>query len=355
MYGMVVFAPKTGYNPVQSTNNCSKQCGDIRVEFPYGLEKGCCARSEFLLNCTEDTPPVLKLNDYDVSNINISGGLITIKYDGDDTSFLGIFYEKYFPSSQEYTWAVANLTCEQAQQNKSGYACVDPRSECSGVTSLILGDYIGYRCICKSGFQGNPYIPDGCEDVDECGTIPNICKEGEKCHNIEGSYNCIPQRNNLILGLVTGLSVAFGILLLGVVASLVIRRWKSDVEKKLRRKHFLWEFKARPLTEIVAAQVREEAREEEINGVASLAEMCLRLRGEERPTMKEVEMTLQMIRMKRLKSYQIPPESGTDVYHLLRRSRAKDSIDQSFVQELKIVLISYSLEQEFIASAEMPR
>ena len=39
----------------------------------------------------------------------------------------------------------------------------------------------------------------------------------------------------------------------------------------------------RPIKEIVAAQVREEATEEEINRVAFLAEMCLRLRSEERP------------------------------------------------------------------------
>ena len=40
---------------------------------------------------------------------------------------------------------------------------------------------------------------------------------------------------------------------------------------------------------IVAAEIREEATEEEISNVASLAKMCLMLRGTDRPTMKEVE------------------------------------------------------------------
>uniref|UniRef100_A0A453SQS7 Protein kinase domain-containing protein n=1 Tax=Aegilops tauschii subsp. strangulata TaxID=200361 RepID=A0A453SQS7_AEGTS len=69
--------------------------------------------------------------------------------------------------------------------------------------------------------------------------------------------------------------------------------------------YFLLEIRSRQPKEIVAAQVLEEANEEEINGVASLAEKCLRLKGEERPTMKEVETTLQQLRMNRTNSSQV--------------------------------------------------
>ncbi|KAB8095218.1 hypothetical protein EE612_023055, partial [Oryza sativa] len=56
--------------------------------------------------------------------------------------------------------------------------------------------------------------------------------------------------------------------------------------------YFLEEVKVRPLSEIVTTKIYEEATEEEINNVTLLAEMCLSPRGEERPTMKQVEMTL---------------------------------------------------------------
>lgn len=50
-------------------------------------------------------------------------------------------------------------------------------------------------------------------------------------------------------------------------------------------------------------QVCQQATE--MHSVASLAEVCLRLRGEERPTMKEVEMTLQTMWLKRFKLSQV--------------------------------------------------
>ena len=122
--------------------------------------------------------------------------------------------------------------------------------------------------------------------------------------------------------------------------------------------YFLSEFKTRPIIEIVAAQVREEAPEEEITSVASLVEMCLRLKGEERPTMKEVEMALQAIKTKRLKSYRVPRLTIKDPHQMIY-SRARDIIDQSFpIVDSGLCRPStrcYSLEQEFISSSDIPR
>jgi serine/threonine protein kinase len=64
--------------------------------------------------------------------------------------------------------------------------------------------------------------------------------------------------------------------------------------------YFISQIKMRPLREVMAPEVLEEANEDEINTVASLAEMCLRLKGEERPTMKQVESILHSLRTKRL-------------------------------------------------------
>jgi serine/threonine protein kinase len=70
-----------------------------------------------------------------------------------------------------------------------------------------------------------------------------------------------------------------------VLVELLLRRepiFTSETGSKQNlSNYFLWELKTRPIKEIVATQVWEEATEEEINSVASLAEMCLRLNSGE--------------------------------------------------------------------------
>ncbi|VAH00102.1 unnamed protein product [Triticum turgidum subsp. durum] len=247
-----------GYNPVQRKENCSRKCGNISVPFPFGLEEGCCARKLFQLNCTNTLTSSLQLKDhYRVMNINVNGGLVDIE---DTSSYQGDMYgmhvskepELYigFGESVSVQWAVAGLSCREAQQNMSGYACVSNHSTCLGVNST--DGYIGYRCKCMHGFQGNPYIGNGCQDIDECNR-PGIC-EGV-CHNSIGRYNCtncpgktqydaktmqctLTKKQNLLLGVGIGLSSGFGVLLLSSITIVLARRWKRDIQKQLRRKHF---------------------------------------------------------------------------------------------------------------------
>jgi len=114
-----------------------------------------------------------------VTYINVSEGLVGIE---DTSYFREEMYGVYIPNEPELyigsgesasmQWAVANLTCQEAQQNKSGYACVSNNSTCLGVNSTR--SYIGYRCKCTSGFQGNPYILNGCEGSVSQTTLQNI-------------------------------------------------------------------------------------------------------------------------------------------------------------------------------------
>ncbi|KAL0407542.1 UNVERIFIED_CONTAM: Wall-associated receptor kinase-like 1 [Sesamum latifolium] len=48
---------------------------------------------------------------------------------------------------------------------------------------------------CIKGYRGNPYDPQGCQDIDECANAKdNNCPEKAHCINTEGSYFCLPNR-----------------------------------------------------------------------------------------------------------------------------------------------------------------
>ncbi|KAF4385963.1 hypothetical protein G4B88_031098 [Cannabis sativa] len=81
-------------------------------------------------------------------------------------------------------WVVGNnLTCKEAQSNSSSYVCGE-NSDC-----YYSENGGGYQCRCKQGYEGNPYLKQGCQDIDEC-LDPKIIKNCKGCKNIPGNYTC---------------------------------------------------------------------------------------------------------------------------------------------------------------------
>ncbi|CAL5050760.1 unnamed protein product [Urochloa decumbens] len=81
-------------------------------------------------------------------------------------------------------WVVDNKTCGEAQKMKS-YACLAMNSTCIDVQNGL-----GYRCNCPQGYEGNPYINGGCQDINEC-DHPSLYPCRGNCSNTFGSYNCL--------------------------------------------------------------------------------------------------------------------------------------------------------------------
>ncbi|KAI3817054.1 hypothetical protein L1987_10841 [Smallanthus sonchifolius] len=81
-------------------------------------------------------------------------------------------------------WAIGNLTCDQAK-DRDDFLCKG-NSECDQ-------DYggPGYRCRCLEGYEGNPYVPYDCKDINECGRGNHDCENDAQCINdIPGNYTC---------------------------------------------------------------------------------------------------------------------------------------------------------------------
>ncbi|XP_047051905.1 wall-associated receptor kinase 5-like [Lolium rigidum] len=168
------------YNP-KPKEQCRSSCGPITVPFPFGLEEGCSANERFLLNCTSGNLTLsVSIAQYHVTDVSVEDGTLTVSnmvsgsnakevmliqtdntgYEWDEEALM----EDRFDFSMEYDivikWAVANLTCQTAMQKDTGYACRSSHSYCLNVTHGEI--FMGYRCKCSPGFQGNPYIKDNC-------------------------------------------------------------------------------------------------------------------------------------------------------------------------------------------------
>ncbi|KAK4253578.1 hypothetical protein QN277_010232 [Acacia crassicarpa] len=185
-------------------------------------------------------------NHTDVSSFNNCTYALVVKRDWFSFSldYLSNFPYDLVPIVLE--WTVSNDSCRNAS-GKEDYACKF-NSEC-----VDSSNGVGYNCKCKSGFEGNPYHPDGCHDIDEC-AIPNICPMPRRCYNHPGYHNCscppgfndingtaciTPQRSNqhnLLILIALGVSVA----LLVVITLVFTLCWahKQRTLKQLRQKNF---------------------------------------------------------------------------------------------------------------------
>ncbi|KAG1363301.1 wall-associated receptor kinase 2-like [Cocos nucifera] len=147
---------------------------------------------------------------------------------------------KSFPVTLE--WAVGNKSCEEARRSRTSFACKAEHGYC--VNSTNGG---GYRCNCSEGFDGNPYMEDGCRDIDECESFP--CSE--RCTNTLGSYTCYCPWHKYGDGKKNGggcksiskllhwvLGAGFGLLVVAVLGSLLYLMIKKRRHIKLKEKFF---------------------------------------------------------------------------------------------------------------------
>ncbi|CAH8357037.1 unnamed protein product [Eruca vesicaria subsp. sativa] len=70
------------------------------------------------------------------------------------------------------------------------------------------------NCACNRGYTGNPYLLNGCEDINECLLRygeGGYCSKGQNCINEPGGVNCVAKKTVPIL---IGVGSGFGILVL---------------------------------------------------------------------------------------------------------------------------------------------
>ncbi|KAM3259838.1 hypothetical protein ACQJBY_051246 [Aegilops geniculata] len=167
-------------------------------------------------------------------------------------------------------WAMESKRLLQPQDAATGCPNGAGRSVCRSSHSSCLnvtGNYrTGYVCRCQDGYQGNPYLAGGCQDVDECAMRDKFMCSGV-CTNTPGAYQCrcppgsrgnpqikdgcVEMKSSLGLGVGIGIGCGAGLLLLVLGVLFVTRKLKQQRARVLKKK-FLRQNRGHLLQQLVS-------------------------------------------------------------------------------------------------------
>ncbi|XVF39209.1 hypothetical protein PTKIN_Ptkin01aG0017000 [Pterospermum kingtungense] len=235
-----------GYNGVNYATGCLSLCNNIS-----DVINGTCSG---IACCRADIPKGVKAYNISLASY-LSHKLISgfnpcsyafIAEDGAYNFSISDLHDRGLASRRVpmvLDWRIGKLNCSEAQKDPENYACQEN-------TICENPEYgHGYLCKCSDGFEGNPYLYNGCQDINECETL-NPCNS--TCHNTFGGFHCscpdgyegdgrrggtgcYPKRSNrlqIVIGMIIG-SLALSLCIMSMY--LVYRKIKKI---RLRESYF---------------------------------------------------------------------------------------------------------------------
>ncbi|PIN19040.1 Non-specific serine/threonine protein kinase [Handroanthus impetiginosus] len=182
---------------------CTAKCRSM----DYSLERSCigigCSQMPIPKETSFLEVALYSSNNYNnVSDFNNCGYAFVVEesaFSFNPTNLTSLRDVKKLPIAVD--WGIKNESCLEAQRNRSSYACKSSNSGC-----YDPGNGLGYRCFCKEGYEGNPYLPPGCQDIAEC-KDPSLNNCKGHCESKEGSYKCSCSKG-IALGIIALIFVA---------------------------------------------------------------------------------------------------------------------------------------------------
>lgn len=171
--GCSTLALITGSRVRNYTTGCASLCKDVeRVENGSCSGIGCCQTS-LPIGARDFEVTFMLLDNSVLPNIPCSSAFVVqegvYNFSSSDLYALDATSFRY-PVMLD--WAVGNESCQVAKKNKTSYACVAADSNC---TNSVYGEGTGYQCSCASGYEGNPYLSNGCIGMCCTCSYPKVC------------------------------------------------------------------------------------------------------------------------------------------------------------------------------------
>ncbi|XVF48020.1 hypothetical protein PTKIN_Ptkin03bG0157000 [Pterospermum kingtungense] len=181
--------------------------------------------------CETGTPSLLQLFNATFESKQRDVGSCRLAFLVDQKWFDGNITDPSTVQSMEYvpavlSWGVPNqslaLPSLQTKQLICGDNFLSPNLTC---------------CYCDFGYEGNAYLLNGCQDIDEC-KDPNLnrCDKGT-CVNTPGSYKC-QGRKLRNFWIILGIGLGCGTLLLFISGWGLYKILKKRRKMKLKKKYF---------------------------------------------------------------------------------------------------------------------
>ncbi|CAA2984265.1 wall-associated receptor kinase-like 8 isoform X2 [Olea europaea var. sylvestris] len=105
----------------------------------------------------------------------------------DYRKYSGFQYDSLYPFDEEFVYAPVVLDWKVPIYARNGVYCrfIGPYNP-----NRLIDYENSVKCSCKQGYDGNPYLEEGCQDIDECSNSTlNYCGDWS-CVNLPGTYSC---------------------------------------------------------------------------------------------------------------------------------------------------------------------
>ncbi|KAK7829571.1 wall-associated receptor kinase-like 1 [Quercus suber] len=133
-------------------------------------------------------------------------------------------------------WEINETLSSLVMETNSSHSTCRPANG----SSLLGNMSTTFTCTCDSGFEGNSYLVDGCQDIDECVDL-ELCSFYDlryDCVNVLGGYYCdtvsVSDRKSrnkiIIIGISTGIGLLF--LFIGGWWSYKVVKERKNIKRK---------------------------------------------------------------------------------------------------------------------------